>query len=121
MTLVWIEIPRHGKRGDWLKLGGSLFDDLWRDRDQVVAFARQQSRKAMPDFWTVHDLAGTSGVQMMAWGLWINPEERSAVYEVNQNHAFVSDLPDLPEFPEDEAIMVRQDAQGGLSLQNLPV
>ena len=117
--LVWIEIPRHGKRGDWLRHGEGLFDDLWRDCNRVLAFAQKQSRTVIPTFWATHDLAGTSGEQLAVWGIRISSADRSAVYDVNLNHAFVSDLPDLPEFPEDEAIMVRRDAQGGLSLQNL--
>ncbi len=117
-TLVWIMIPESGKRIDWLERGDGLFGDLWRGRDRVLAFAQQQSRTVLPDFWTAHDLAGTSAGQLMVWGIWIDPEDGSAVYEVNQNHAFASARTDLPEYPEDVPVMVRRDARGVLSLQN---
>ena len=117
-SLAWIMIPEDGKRTDWLEREDGLFDDLWRDRDRVLAFAQPQSRAAVPDFWAAHDLADTSAEQLAVWGLWIDPENGSAVYEISQNHGFGSDLTDLPEYPENVWVMVRRDARGVLSLYN---
>ncbi|GGJ80424.1 hypothetical protein GCM10008939_25370 [Deinococcus aquiradiocola] len=71
--LVWIVIPAYGRRADWLQRGDDLSGESWREGDRVVAFARQQSRAMLPDFWAAHDQAGISDEQLAVWGIWISP------------------------------------------------
>ena len=115
-TIVWVMIPEGSSRSACLDQGDMLFSPVWSGIPDVLTLARQSSRQASPEFWCVHDLTQPAEDVLAVWGIWLDPDTGGASYQVGINYEFSFKHPELPEFPEEEQIMVERSADGRLTL-----
>jgi hypothetical protein len=112
-VIVWVQIPSHGSRIHWVNRANQLIEGIWRAIPSVVEAAQQESRKLLPDFWKAHTQAGTASEQLTVHGIWIDPVNATAGYDVGENFDRRI-LPDSPELPDMYSIMVNRDSAGNL-------
>jgi hypothetical protein len=93
-----------------------MFPSFWQALPDVIASAELVSRANIPDYWSAHDRAGTSGGQFIAFGMWIFPKEGFAEFEVGCDPLFSPDEQlNLPVFPERTSIIVKHALEGGIT------
>jgi hypothetical protein len=112
-VIVWVQLPPHGCRGDWLQRADQFFESIWAAIPEVLSAAEQRSREMVPGFWKAHDEAGTPGQKLAVLGIWIDPMTGSADYDVGFNYEF-NGPSELPELPDRHTIMVSRDPCGRL-------
>src|SRR5438094_108780 len=110
-VIVWVRIPGHGSRDTWLQRADLLIEDIWRAIPTVLSAAQQESRALIPEFWKLHDEAGTADEQLTVWGIWIDLIANSTDFHVGGNHDFNCPI-GLPELPDGHCIMVSRDLSG---------
>lgn len=112
-VIVWVQLPPHGCRSDWLQRADQFFETIWAAIPEVLSAAEQRSREMVPEFWKAHDEAVTPAQKLVVLGIWINPMTGSADYDVGCNYEFI--VPSgLPELPDSHSIMVSRDPCGSL-------
>lgn len=89
------------------------FPSIWSAVPAVISEAERASRVELPEFWKVHEAAGTSSRVLSVWGIWIEPVSGIATYEVSTNQDF--DPPrqmGLSSFPEESYVMIERNKEG---------
>jgi hypothetical protein len=112
-VIVWVQLPTHGCRADWLQRADQFFESIWAAIPEVLSVAEQKSREMVAEFWKAHDEAEMPGQKLAVRGIWIDPMTGSADYDVGCNYEF-NGPGGLPELPESHTITVSRDPCGNV-------
>jgi hypothetical protein len=114
-VIVWVEVPPHGIRDTWLERADRMFDEVWQAVPAVVAAAQQESRALFPEYWEARDRSGAAGERLAVRGIWIDPADGSAEYDVAANSdSAPDDSTPPPALPADHSISVSRRPDGSL-------
>lgn len=117
-TLVWVQFGTREQQETATDLACLQFPSIWSSIPEVIAEAREASRKELPEFWQVHEEAETANEVLSVWGIWIEPVSGVATYEVSTNHEFLCERgANLPVFPEESHVMVMRSKEGVVSVR----
>lgn len=86
--LVYIQYPKGGSAQPYIEGLRSQLHDAWCDIDNAVAFAEEQSRPLIPDFWEAHDRSGKVGSRFDVYSIRFNYPDSRPVYYVSSSHDF---------------------------------
>jgi hypothetical protein len=98
----------------------------------AVKLAQMESRKVIPDLWTVHDNLIAKGSRLSIWGVRLDLFSESITYDVSENHKFfdrnqmsysIHDVceqtpVELPEFPDGHHIYLTLTSRGEWSVRS---
>jgi hypothetical protein len=109
-TIVQVQIPPDGERLAWLQRAGAVFPDIWAAVPNVLALAEKILQPQLAGFATGHD---DEDGRLSVWGIWIDPTDGSAGYEVGCYNPFDSNDPAAPPgLPDQIDVMIERDATG---------
>ncbi len=112
-TLVRVCLDPERGAGWSVRRANQMFDALWKAIPAVIKLAEKASRQEMPDFWALHDQAGTADQQLSVWGVTISPSGDTVEYEVNGNPDFnAKGREALPGYPVEQFLWVSGEADG---------
>lgn len=116
--LVWVEFGSPSRKQAATELACEQFSSVWAAIPSAVARALQHSQGQLPEFWEAHEAAGSSEEVLCVWGIWMQPFSGTATYHVSTNHEFFWGRgKDLPEFPEEGAVMICRSPEGDLQVE----
>jgi hypothetical protein len=118
-VIVWVDIPPHGNRTGWLERADRVFDEIWRAIPDVVSAARLGPGAQVADPGKTHDEAGVSSERLAVRGIWIDPVNGSAQYEVGAECGYDGgDAIEPPGRPDGRSVMVHRDPGGELLVRD---
>ncbi|MEZ5942386.1 MAG: hypothetical protein R3C18_13415 [Planctomycetaceae bacterium] len=116
-TIVWIMIPDHGMRTDWIAEGQAIFDAVWRDKRAVVRLSQSQFDLQHPEFQGQSTSGLTTEPLLAVRGIWIRPIDGSALYEVyDVSPLEMSNIPGEDPLPNEFTVDIARDRHGALTI-----
>ena len=117
-TLVWVCFDRGADRDENTAAAFRELPSIFGAIPDVVELAVDCLRDKTPDFWRIHDLAGTSVDLLAVWGIWVHPPACRAVYHINENHEFTPPRgAQLPHLEEMDGVYVARSSDGTISIE----
>ena len=83
--LVWVIFGTPCRRQLATELACALFPAVWDAIPQTVKLAQIHSREKHPEFWRSRDATGTADDALHVWGIWLDPFEGKATYDISEN------------------------------------
>ena len=128
--LIWV-VCRSGESEDaCVARADEMLDMACRGIPDALALGEQASRVRLPAFWAAHDRSGVHGHRLDVWSVTLTPHEGTMSYDISRNHDFDFDAPAfepddalrerpiaLPDFPDEEMIVVDRSASGLMQLR----
>jgi hypothetical protein len=116
-VIVWVNIPPHGDRTIWLERADRIFGEVWRAIPDVVSVARLGLSAPEGDLGRSHDEMEVASERLAVMGIWIDPINGSAEYEVGADYGCDGvDLVDPSGIEDSLSVMVYRDPDGELTV-----
>lgn len=115
-TLVWVLFGGPEQQVAALESACQQFPSIWTAIPAAISEAERASRVELPEFWQMHEAAGTSSGVLSVWGIWIEPVSGIATYEVSTDHAFEPPSQvELSPLPAENFVMIERNKEGVIS------
>ena len=112
-TLVWVCFDSSSSRDENTAEAFRQLPSILQAIPDAIETAVASLRGESPNFWRLHDLAGTASDLLSVWGIWVYPSTCHATYHVNENHDFTApDGAQLPQLDEMHGVYVSRSSDG---------